>query len=208
MQRNYCPRCGYPTKTCVCRYVESIDNTIPVIILQHPSEVSAAKGTVKLLRLVLQNCRVFVGESSDDFSEAKTTLESSPHSPLIVYPSEQATELAHVTSLPIENHSDSEAKSPWMVVLIDGTWRKAKKIIELNPWLSHYPHVRLADEADSNYIIRKRPNASSRSTLEAVVEALSCLEACHTAPLLHLFNEFQRLQLEQMPEEARLRYLK
>ena len=61
-RRPYCDACALPLRACVCALVTRVGNEVEVLVLQHPAEASAAKGTARLLRLGLARCRVVVGE--------------------------------------------------------------------------------------------------------------------------------------------------
>jgi DTW domain-containing protein YfiP len=63
-----------------------------------------------------------------------------------------------------------------LLIVPDGTWRKARKLLYLNPLLEALPRVTLWAVAPSRYRLRKAPEPGALSTLEAVVEALNVLE--------------------------------
>jgi len=66
---------------------------------------------------------------------------------------------------------------PILLVVPDGTWRKARKLLHLNPLLAALPRVTLAEGAVSRYRLRKAPGPGALSTVEAIVQALQVLEA-------------------------------
>ena len=93
------------------------------------------------------------------------------------------------------------------LVLIDGTWRKALKMIKLNPWLQQFQSVHLGDNYQGRYRIRKAKRPDSLSTLEATAYALSQLEPqLDITPLLQAFDALVERQLAAMPVAVRHRY--
>ena len=84
-KRTICPKCLYPSSTCLCAHVESIVSPINVIVLQDPSEVKHHKNTVRLLKLALNDITVFIADSA---------LEPLPlvnkDNALVLYPSADA----------------------------------------------------------------------------------------------------------------------
>ena len=62
-RREKCGRCAKPSKVCLCSVLpaEKMRTRVKVLILQHPEEAGAAKGTVSLLQLCLSDCRVITG---------------------------------------------------------------------------------------------------------------------------------------------------
>jgi len=108
---------------------------------------------------------------------------------LLLYPSEQATELR------VEQGVDIK-----YLLVIDATWRKARRIWEKNPCLHSLKTVRLKQDMSSNYRIRKAPQIGYLSTVESIVGALRVLEQQPQGykPLLQLFDEMIDFQIRSM----------
>jgi DTW domain-containing protein YfiP len=85
-----------------------------------------------------------------------------------------------------------EQPSKLRLVVLDGTWRKSRKMLYLNPLLQQLPRLALRDLAPSHYLIRKAHRLDQRSTLEAACAALEQLEGDtgQFAPLLDAFDGF------------------
>ena len=116
MPRSYCPRCDYPDRTCLCHAIDRTGYSIRLTILQHPSEAGHAKNTSRLITLVAEEAEVFIGEHPEDFNGVRQALLSNPGA-VVLFPAS--------TSVPL---SEANQTSPVLrLVLIDGTWRKAKK---------------------------------------------------------------------------------
>ncbi|KZV56412.1 hypothetical protein F511_00409 [Dorcoceras hygrometricum] len=59
------------------------------------------------------------------------------------------------------------------LIVLDGTWAKAKRMYKENPWLKFLPHVRLDIHEFSLYAeVRHQPKAKYLSTIESIVYAL------------------------------------
>jgi DTW domain-containing protein YfiP len=92
---------------------------------------------------------------------------------------------------------------PLLLVVPDGTWRKARKMLHLNPLLAALPRVTLADGGVSRYRLRKAPGPGALSTVEAIVQALQMLEAPSSfEPLLKPFEALIEGQIAAMGEET------
>lgn len=196
MSRPTCPNCHYPQNACLCASIETMQVTPELIILQDPSEVGHAKNSVRLLELVIPNTQVVVGETADDFSPLRQQLTASGKPVYLVYPSESSV-LA------------SEAKTVGEVILLflDGTWRKAYKLLQLNPWLQDYPALHLDLDSASNYTIRKASRSDSLSTLEAAAMMLKTLDSQQdVTPLTKALNAMVEQRLASMPTDVRARY--
>ena len=62
------------------------------------------------------------------------------------------------------------------LVVVDGTWSQAKKLVRLNPELAALPRYAFRPPAPSEYRIRREPREDFVSTLEALVHVLGVLE--------------------------------
>ncbi len=91
----------------------------------------------------------------------------------------------------------SDAPSALRLVVLDGTWRKSRKMLHLNPLLQELPRLPLRDTPASHYLIRKAHAADQLSTLEASCYALMQLEndTARFAPLITAFDGFVAQQL-------------
>ena len=85
--------------------------------------------------------------------------------------------------------------------MLDGTWRKSRKMLYLNPLLQQLPRLALQDMPASRYRIRTAHKPDQLSTLEATCAALAQLEgsAAPFLPLLAAFDGFVAQQLAHVP---------
>ena len=99
--------------------------------------------------------------------------------------------------------SQPQLKNPEAIrlIVLDGTWRKSRKMLFLNPWLQALPRLPLAGLPPSGYLIRKAHKPDQLSTLEAVCAALAQLEtdAEKYQPLLKAFDGFVAQQMAWRP---------
>ena len=197
MTRQVCERCLFTPSTCICGAIKRLTNKVSVVILQHPSEEKIAKNTAKLLNLSLTDCKIIKGENNTDFA----MLNSLPvKSTVLLYPNEHATYLDDVKPKPALNNITH-------LIVIDGTWKKAYKILQLTPLLTKFKTVSFMQLPQNRYAIRKAPRADSLSTLEAVAHSLLLIEQLNPAPLYNLLDELIQKQTQHMPEHVKARYL-
>ena len=192
MSRPQCPRCIRPIDRCLCALIPSLPSRTRVLILQHPSEVRHALNTARLAALGLRNVQLLVGEV---FEQLDTHLQQPGCQPYLLFPGEHAQPLAAMAA--------TAATQPMLLVVPDGTWRKARKILHLNPALAALPRVVLAAGLQSRYRLRKAPMPGALSTIEAIVEALNTLEApARFDALLKPFDALIEGQIEAMGEQT------
>ncbi|WP_438866312.1 tRNA-uridine aminocarboxypropyltransferase [Pseudomonas sp. L1(2025)] len=164
MSRPQCPRCLRPVTHCLCALIPSLDSRTRILLLQHPSEVNHALNTARLAALGLNNAQLVVGEVFDDLA---MLLSPPGYQARLLFPADDAE--------PLQTYTPSD--QPLLLVVPDGTWRKARKLLHLNPLLAALPRVTLAGERVSRYRLRKAPGPGALSTVEAIVQALQVLEA-------------------------------
>lgn len=170
MSRCYCLHCQRPEATCICRFITAVDNRVKVVVLQHPSEVAQAKGSLTLLKHSLINCEVIVGENFSQHQQVNQLIASYQDQCILLYPGEHASCLSTMTV----NRTQSEEDI--CLMLIDATWKKAYRMFMLSKNLQQLPQVSLPAGFESRYAIRKTRKANGLSTLEACCHALSFLE--------------------------------
>lgn len=196
MSRHYCAICRYPLNACLCASVQPISPMTQLVVLQHPSEVEHKKNSVRVLSLVVAETQVYVGESEADFNGLREHLTACNKPIYLVYPSEQSVS---VEQQPINPDC--------VLLLLDGTWRKAFKMLQLNPWLTQYTAVHLAEGYESRYRIRKSSRSDSLSTLEACAYMLSAIDPrLDVQPLMTAFDAMVELRIKAMPSTVQARY--
>lgn len=170
MSRSYCPRCRLPLATCLCPLVQPQPCPLPVMLIQHPKEARHAKSTVPLLQLALPEMELTVTE----------TLPAPPPPPRgawwLLYPAPEAAD--------IDTHPPGSL-APGGLVVLDGTWRKTRRLCHLNPWLQDLPALSFSRAPASRYAIRKGPGGQALSTLESLAHVLSRLDPDFDPAPLH-----------------------
>lgn len=190
MSRVQCPRCLRPQTHCLCPLIPSLDSRTRVLLLQHPSEVNHALNTARLAALGLTNAELIVGEV---FEDLPTLLNRPGYQARLLFPADDAQ--------PMQVYGASD--KPLLLVVPDGTWRKARKMLHLNPLLMALPRVTLAEGGVSRYRLRKAPGPGALSTIEAIVQALQTLEApASFGPLLKPFEALIEGQIAAMGQET------
>ncbi|KAF2285769.1 hypothetical protein GH714_007725 [Hevea brasiliensis] len=62
------------------------------------------------------------------------------------------------------------------LIVLDGTWAKAKRVYKENPWLRLLPHLKLVlDKLSLFSEVRRQPKAGCLSTIESIVYALKAV---------------------------------
>lgn len=186
MPRLQCPRCRRPEGHCLCALIPVLPSHTRVLILQHPSEADHALNTARLAHLGLVNSELVVTEQVQP-----SLWEAHEGQAYVLFPGEGSTPLAASTT------------GPGQLIVLDGTWRKARKLLHLNPALAALPRVSIADAEPSRYRLRKAPGPGALSTVEAIVAALEALEPpASFQALLAPFDALIEGQIKAMGQET------
>ena len=205
-RRQRCATCLRPTSACICPWVTPVAHQVEVLILQHPLEADNPKGSARLLHLCLPHSRLLTAEvfTEQDLFVAPAASEQAagkPRRSLLLYPDmpqDRALGIAAPPALPPEALL---APASLRLVVLDGTWRKSRKMLHLNPVLQSLPRLSLQGLPPSNYRIRKAHRPNQLSTLEATCSALMQLEGDvdKFQALLTAFDGFVTQQMSYRP---------
>ncbi len=179
----YCFGCGLPAKICCCGQVRAEKATPPIVILRHPDERKRTLSTVSLIKQRYPSVFVREGEVFPEMRYPNLC---------VLFPELDAVGdgcLAEKSAL----HDDREKRT---LLLLDATWRKAKKMLHQNEWLRNLPRVALEPAQISDYLLRKIPTPEALSTVEAFAVA------CDDTELQGLFRHFVEQQIALMGKDV------
>jgi len=157
-----------------------------VTFLQHPRERHMPIGTARMAHLALQGSRLLDGVAFDDDPRV-ADLFADDSDVAVLFPGPQARTLEAWPGPP-----------PRKLVVLDGTWHQAAKLLRENPRLAALPRLAFMPPSPGRYRIRKEPRDECLSTIEAVGAILSVLEddASLGAALMRPFDAMVETQLE------------
>ena len=142
-------------------------------------------GTARMAHLSLVGSRLVEGVHFDDDPRV-ADLFAGDDSTAILFPDDCAR--------PFEAW---QAKPPKRLVVLDGTWSQAKKLLTSNPRLAALPKLSFQPAEPGRYRIRKEPTDQHLSTIEATAAVLGALEGDVDAyrALLQPFDAMVETQL-------------
>jgi len=165
-----CATCHRPSVACVCDRIEAHATQRRVLILQHPQEQDAVLGSAQILVASLPKAKLVVGLSWRNFAHALGEEGVDPRRWAVLFP-DRASEGGEVTS---RRGAAVEPSALEGVVVLDGTWSKAKTLWWRNPWLLKLSRLTLEPAKPSIYgSLRAEPRREYVSTLESVAAALT-----------------------------------
>jgi DTW domain-containing protein YfiP len=179
---------------CWCGDLRPVDSQTHVVFIQHPRETKVPISTCRMAHLSLPNSELHIGLSAVGNPRLEALCASGEVA--VLFPSDGATDVATL------------ARPPKNLVVVDGTWSNAKKVVEKCPLLSTLPRLSFQPEKPGNYRIRKEPEAHCLSTIEAVTYVLESLEKSpgRFVPLLQVFDAMVDRQLAHIGSTGQTRH--
>src|SRR4051812_36581984 len=175
--RELCLKCRRPRSVCWCGALMPMQSQTRVVFVQHPRESRVPISTCRMAHLSLPNSELHVALGGEHLKL--------PDDAAVLFPSEDAVDVAKL------------AAAPSTLVVVDGTWSNARKVVMRSPRLRSMPRVSLNPDRPGNYRIRKEPKPSCLSTIEAVALVLGHLEGepLRFQPILSVFDRMVETQL-------------
>lgn len=161
--REVCMNCRRPGSVCYCAHLVPLQTRLRVVFLQHPREARVPISTARMAHLMLPNSELHKGVSFDSHARVHELVEDP--SAALLFPGEGAQDPRTV-----------DADSLRTLVVLDGTWPQARKVLKENPILGKLRRIGLVPAQPGNYRIRLPPAPECLATIEAVSSALGVLE--------------------------------
>ncbi len=152
-----CKRCYLVQAWCLCADVPCLSTPLGVTILRHYLEAPKSTNTARIAALALPRCEVV------DFQEPNAALDT------------QLTALQDAWVLFPTGDAPPLGAAPRNLVVLDGTWRQARKMMRKIPALARLPVLSLPPPETVRQRLRQSPHPENRSTLEAIADALTLL---------------------------------
>lgn len=167
-----CPRCYLPTRLCLCTEVPRLDTRTEFLVIRHNKEKEKSTNTARLAALALSRCQVLTYGAPGERFDA-SVLEGSDT--WLLFPDTQAPA--------------SDAPPPRRLVVLDGNWGQARRMVRRLPILRRLPGLALPPPAPNTRRLRRPPNPDGMSTLEAMAGAVALLEGEELARRLYTLHE-------------------
>jgi DTW domain-containing protein YfiP len=164
-----CDTCHRPKAACVCDRVQTFETKRRILILQHPQEQDSLLGSAQILAASLPKAQIVVGLSWRNLAHALGGEEVDPKRWAVLFPDPDGAQGTVTRRGNVLAPSSLDG-----IVVLDGTWSKAKTLWWRNVWLLKLSRLTLAPKEPSIYgKLRLEPRKELVSTLESVGAALT-----------------------------------
>ena len=175
-----CPDCRLPGWLCVCAHAPRIATRTPLLLVIHVYERGRTSNTARLLALATRGATL-VGHGERHAPLDLASYVPSRTTPIVLFPGHGARALTPdlVADLP----------TPPALVVPDGNWRQAGRMVKRLPLLTAATKVSLPARVFAGHALRRNRSGHRMSTFEAVTQALAILEGeAVTWPLLDFYR--------------------
>ncbi len=182
----------------MCDRIVSYPTVRRVLILQHPQERDAILGSAQILEASLPKATIVVGLSWRNLGHALGEPSVDASRWAVLFPDRDAASGQVAT----RNGGSVVPSALSGIIVLDGTWSKAKTLWWRNPWLNKLNRLTLKPQKPSIYgRLRAEPRLEFVSTLESVAAALTL---CGESKEIELGLERVFRTLVQRVRDARL----
>ncbi|WP_286269313.1 tRNA-uridine aminocarboxypropyltransferase [Thalassotalea hakodatensis] len=170
-----CELCQLAQKHCICLLRQKKQTHCGFLLLMHDCEVLKPSNTGRLIADVITDSYAFQWRRTEVSEELINLINHSDYQPFVIFPHQYATDDRKVYHHLPEKKSN---KKP-LFILLDGSWREAKKMFRKSPYLSTLPVLSLsldvlsASGYVSTYSLRKAEQGFQLSTAEVASLLLS-----------------------------------
>ena len=175
-----CESCFLPLLSCLCSEKPKVKGKAVFWLLTHNDEIYKPTNTGRLIVDVIDGARVFKWSRTDPDLAFIDALSDEQYQPCIVFPSGESYQQRMIVS---ENLSE---KIPAFIIL-DGTWRQARRMFRLSRYLDDLPVMQPSAAAISRYQLRQSVEKHHLCTAEVAAQMLREVSDDHSADVLDAY---------------------
>lgn len=195
-----CELCRLAKQFCICALAPKISSQAGFLLLMYDTEVLKPSNTGKLIADLIPDSFAFLWSRIEVNPEIIALLNDPIWQPMIVFPKAYAGDNREVFDNKI---TLATGKRP-LFIMLDGSWREAKKMFRRSPYLQDLPVVSFTPktpedsaELSSRYQIRLAANNTELATAEVAAQILSLAGEQTNADLLDLWFDVFSYQYQR-----------
>lgn len=221
-----CENCLLGVRWCICQYRNAIAQRHPqaaadFCLLLHRNETMKPTNTGRLIADVLpDNTHAYLWHRTEPDPLLLEFLNARAGNLWMLFPehycSADENDISTINRIPrpiVPIADVIAASSHPTFILLDGTWKQARKMFHMSEWMRHIPVVQLAMDTNGSYRLRQGAHDVQVSTLEAAAGLLEAMGGEHTGHVMRdyfdTFNEYYAASRgsrmpQQLPSMQRL----
>lgn len=166
-----CEGCNLPALNCLCPYQVKAESVAQVWLLTHPIEHYKPTNTGRLIGDVLSETRTFTWYRTAPDAQLAALLKDPRYAPFVIFPDDQPDYADRVVDIEAVHAAKAQTRIPVFIIL-DGTWRQARRMFRKSAYLDALPVLPLRTERETRYRLRKPASKAHLCTAEVAIELL------------------------------------
>lgn len=192
-----CEHCLLPATECICAAKPSAAGNCAFCFIMYTGECYKPSNTGRLICDVIADNHAFVWDRTQPEPAMLALLTNNRYAPVLVFPQQYAA--AERCLQDAGQLSQATAGKIPLFVMLDGTWREAKKMFK-SAYLANMPVLGIQPEHASRYALREAAHLHQLCTAEVAIEVLAMAGETEAArQLAEYFSQFRRAYLVGKP---------
>jgi len=195
-----CELCRLAKTHCICSLTPQANSNAAFLLLMYDTEVLKPSNTGRLIADLIPDTFAFLWSRTESNPELLAVLNDPQWQPFIVFPEQYVDDAAReVVTDEVKCHL---GKRP-LFIMLDGSWREARKIFRKSPYLSTFPVVSFTpdkiagSEINSRYQLRIASSENQLATAEVAARVLAMTGEFKNAKLLDLWFDVFSYQYQK-----------
>lgn len=192
-----CDSCLLPQIECICAAKPQVASQSAFCFIMYTGECYKPSNTGRIIADVIADNHAYVWDRTQPDPAMLALLSDPRYAPIVVFP-QQYAEPERCISSPLELVAVQKGSIP-LFVMLDGTWREAKKMFK-STYLAALPVLGIQPQQASNYALREAAHLHQLCTAEVAIEVLKLAnDNDAAAALAHYFALFRRAYIAGKP---------
>lgn len=181
-----CEWCRLAKDHCVCSLKPTISSDIGFLLLMYDDEVLKPSNTGKLIADLFPNTFAFIWSRTEVDQQLLAILNDPQWQPFVVFPAEYADAKQQVC----QQHIDLLPGLKPLFIMLDGSWREAKKMFRKSPYLLDFPLLSIDPQQAigdcylPKYHIRQAAKLNQLATAEVAAHVVAIAGEAHNADII------------------------
>ena len=194
-----CEKCRIGLSHCICELTPNVKSNAGFLLLMYDTEILKPSNTGKLIADVVPDTYAFLWSRTETNKELLALLNDDQWQPFVVFPEQYAEVGREIIN---DSVQVNKGKRP-LFVMLDGSWREAKKMFRKSPYLNKFPVVSFNPEVSENnelmsrYQIRQAVVSNQFATAEVAARVLDMCGEQVNANILDLWFDVFNYQYKQ-----------
>lgn len=164
-----CDYCMLGKQFCICPHQPSVQSSAGFMLVMFDYEMIKPSNTGRLIADVVPDTFAFQWSRTEPEQAMIDIINDEQWQPFIIFPEEYVVERERVQTGQLKLDPNKRL----LYILLDGSWREAKKIFKKSHWLQDLPVISFDPEVVSQYQIRTAAKENQLATAEVAALVLS-----------------------------------